>query len=159
MGIYSRCWAQTFPTYTCSDRPTWKCCIGKWEFFYPIVFKLNIIKTGEDAETLRRIESLIQAGFRNGLPPHLQPNANSITYAPESDQSRIFVTSHSEFSSLGARDIQKILRDRLILVHGNPLDYAYGWDLHSIGRVYDVDRTTTVHGEMSIPFIEHVLKV
>lgn len=32
-------------------------------------------------------------------------NANSITYAPESDQSRIFVTSHSEFSSLGARAV------------------------------------------------------
>jgi len=71
---------------------------------------------------------------------------------PGSDQSRIYVTSHSEFSALHARDIQKILRDRLILVHGNPLDYNYRWDLESFGRVYDVDKTTTVQGEISVSY-------
>lgn len=71
-----------------------------------------------------------------------------MAYKPESDQSRIFVTSHSEFSRLHARDVQKILRERLILVHGNPLGYDYGWDLESMGRLYDVDRKMTVHGEI-----------
>lgn len=44
------------------------------------------------------------------------------------------------------REVQKILRDRLILVHGNPLDYGYGWNLKSFGRLHDVDKEVTVHG-------------
>jgi hypothetical protein len=73
-------------------------------------------------------------------------------YLPGSDQSRIFVTSSSEFSSLNAREVQSVLRERLILVHGNVFDYKYGWDLGSFGRLYDVDKKTTVHGEMRIFF-------
>jgi hypothetical protein len=87
------------------------------------------------------------------LPPHLQQSAKSLAYTPGSDQSRIFVTSHAEFSSLNARDIQRILRERLILVHGNPFDYSYQWDLESFGRLFDVDKKTTVHGEIIISFI------
>jgi hypothetical protein len=109
---------------------------------------LNIIKTGEDCETLRKVEALIQDEFKNGLPPHLQPNAKSIEYIPGSDQSGIFLTSHSEFSALHARVVQKILRHRLILVHGNPIDYSYGWDLESFGRLHDVDKKVNVHGEI-----------
>jgi hypothetical protein len=71
-----------------------------------------------------------------------------MSYVPGSDQSRIFVTSSSEFSSLNAREIQSVLRERLILVHGNPSDYKYGWDLESFGRVYDVDKKITVHGKI-----------
>ena len=44
------------------------------------------------------------------------------------------MASHSEFSSLTAGDIQKILRQRIIFVHGNPIDYDYDWDLESFGR-------------------------
>jgi hypothetical protein len=109
-----------------------------------------IIKTGDDTETLRKIEASIQADFRNGLPPHLQPEAKGMTYAPASDQSRIFVASHSEFLSLHARDIQRILRDRLILVHGNPIDYDFKWDLESFGLVFDIDAKTTVQGGIII---------
>lgn len=95
---------------------------------------------------MKKVEASIQGDFKNGLPPHLQPEAKSTTYVPGSDQSRIFVASHSEFSNLHAKDIQNILRHRLILIHGNPLDYNYGWDLESFGRVHDVDEKTTVHG-------------
>ena len=56
------------------------------------------------------------------------------------------MTSHSNFASLHAQDIQRILRERLILVHGVPLEYDYGWDLESFGRLYDVDKKTNVHG-------------
>jgi len=120
--------------------------------FVSLFIHLNIIKTGDDTETLGKVEALIQAEFKNGLPPHLQPNARSMAYVPGSDQSRIFVASHSEFSSLHARDIQRILRHRLILVHGNPFDYKYGWDLESFGRLHDVDKEISVHGEISAPF-------
>jgi hypothetical protein len=109
-----------------------------------------IIKTGEDNETLRKVEASIQSNFKNGLPPHLQPDAKSTTYLPGSDQSRIFVASYSEFSSLEDDDIQRILRHRLVLVHGNPIDYNYGWNLKSFARVHDVDVMTTVHGGFCI---------
>lgn len=112
----------------------------------------QFIQTGDDAATLRKVEARIQADFKNGLPPHLQPDSKNMEYVPGSDQSRIFVASHSEFSSLHARDIQRILRNRLILVHGNPLGYNHGWDLESIGRVYDVDQKTTVQGEIGVPY-------
>lgn len=126
------------------------------EFFF-FVTHLNIIKTGDDTETLRKVEALIQAEFKNGLPPHLQSNAKSMEYVPGSDQSRIFVASNSEFSSLHATDVQKILRDRLILVHGNSFDYNYGWDLESFGRLHDVDKKTTIHGEIENSFAKHGL--
>lgn len=97
-------------------------------------------------ETLRKVEACIQAKFKNGLPPHLQENAKSLEYVPGSEQSRIFVASHLEFSRLQAREIQKILRERLILVHGNPFDYNYGWDIESFGRLHDVDKKVSVQG-------------
>ena len=112
------------------------------------IINLNIIKTGDDTETLRKVEASIRADFKNGLPPHLQPNAKNMEYVSGSDQSRIFVASHSEFSSLHARDIQRILRERLILVHGNPFDYSYGWNLESFGQLHDVDKKISVHGEI-----------
>lgn len=98
------------------------------------------------------MEALIQADFQNGLPPHLQPNAKSVEYAPGSGQSRIFVSSHSEFSSLDAMDVQNILRRRIILVHGCPVDYNYGWDLQSFGRIYDVDKNVSVQGGILLLF-------
>lgn len=107
--------------------------------------------------TLRLVEARIQAEFKNGLPPHLQPDAKSMSYVPGSDQSRIFVSSHSEFLSLSAGDVQKILRERLILVHGNPSDYDYGWNLESFGRLYDVDKKTTVHGEIGLSYSKNPL--
>jgi hypothetical protein len=76
---------------------------------------------------------------------------------PGSDQSRIYVTSHTEFSTLSAREVQSILRQRFILVHGNPFDYNYGWDLESFGRLYDVDKKTNVHGGKSVPSVKPVL--
>ena len=54
--------------------------------------------------------------------------------------------------SLHPIEIQSILRDRLILVHGNPSDYSYGWDLESFGQVHNVDRTMSVHGEIIVVF-------
>jgi hypothetical protein len=75
---------------------------------------------------------------------------------PRTEQSRIFVSSHADFKRLPAEDVQRILRDRLILVHGNPLDYEYGWDLKSFGQVFDVDERVTVHGENSITLVQFV---
>ena len=115
------------------------------------------MQTGDDTETLTKVEARIQAKFKNGLPPHLLPNAKSLTYTPGSDQSRIFVASHSEFLNLHARDIQRILRDRLILVHGNPFDHKYGWDLESFGLVHDVDKKITVHGEIIVNITQFIL--
>jgi hypothetical protein len=51
---------------------------------------------------------------------------------------------------MNAREIQSVLRERLILVHGNQFDYKYGWDLESFGQVYDVDKKITVHGKICI---------
>lgn len=114
-------------------------------------------QTGDDTETLLKLEARIQAGFHDGLPPHLQPRAKSMTYTPGSDQSRIFVASHSDFSSLHPREVQRILRERLILVHGTPFDYQYGWDLESFGRLHDVDKKITVNGEIGLPFLQAVI--
>ena len=36
------------------------------------------------------------------------------------------------------------------MVHDNPLDYDYKWDLKSFARLYDVEKKTTIHGEMKI---------
>jgi hypothetical protein len=122
-------------------------------FFFFVCYQSEnncIIKTGEDTKTLTIVEKSIQNDFKEGLPPHLQPDAKSKTYLPGSDQSRIFVASYSEFVNLNDEDIQRILRHRLILVHGNPIDYDYGWNLKSFARVHDVDAVTTVHGRICI---------
>ena len=111
-------------------------------------FRLWYFKTGDDTETLKKVERVIQSKFVDGRPPHLQPNARNLRYVPGSDQSRIFVTSHSDFSRLEDREVQRILRERIILVHDNPLGYDYKWDLKSFARLYDVEKKTTIHGEM-----------
>ena len=103
---------------------------------------------GDDTETLRKVKALIQAEFKNGLPPHLQSNAKSHSYLPRSDQSWIFVASHSEFIKLHAKEVQRILRKHVILVHRQSFDYNYGWDLKSIGHLYDIDKKMTVHSEI-----------
>jgi hypothetical protein len=108
----------------------------------------------DDAETLKILEERIQADFINGIPPHLQPNAKNPEFEPGSSQSRIFVASHSEFSNLHARDVQRILRQRVILVHGNTFEHNYGWDLESFGRLFDVDRKTVAVGEICITFLK-----
>lgn len=68
------------------------------------------------------------------------------------------MASHSDFMSLHARDIQRILRDRLILVHDNPIDYNYRWDLESFGRVHDVDMKTSVQGETCFFLVKYITK-
>jgi hypothetical protein len=112
----------------------------------------NIIKMTDDCLTLSKLEERIQADFKNGAPPHLQQSARDLNYVPGSDQSRIYVTSHSNFTSIHPRDIQRILRERLILVHDIPLEYDYGWDLESFGHHYDVDKKTNVHGMIGSSF-------
>lgn len=105
------------------------------------------MKTGVDAETLRRLESRVQDGFVDGLPPHLLPSARDLAYAADSGQSRFFVSPHSEYITLTPREIMGVLRHRHIIVHGHPFNDHYGWNLDSFARLYDVDRLTTVHGE------------
>ena len=104
---------------------------------------------------LNIIKNLVRsnANFKNSLPPHLQPEAKIKEYLPGSGQSRFYVASHSEFSSLTAGDIQKILHQQIILVHGNPIDYNYDWDLESFSWLYDVDKMTTMHGENGKAFV------
>ena len=100
-------------------------------------------------ETLKKIEALIQKEFKNGLLPHLQPNAKNCSYIPGSDQSSIFVALYEEYKKLDEMDVQKILHNRVILVHGNPLDYDYGWNIKSLALLYDVDKKMMVHGEIT----------
>ena len=108
---------------------------------------LNINQTGDDTTMLRKVEARIRADFREGLPPHLRPEASNLEYVPRSDQSRIFVSSFSDFSRLEPVQIQAILRQRAVLVHGHTFDYNYAWDLPSFGRLYDVDKKVSVLGK------------
>ena len=148
MGINHGCWCKIIPPCTGSDCRTWKCHICEWNSLFGILSKLIITKMGDDTETLRKVEALIQAEFKNGLPPHLQSNAKSHSYLSGSDQSQIFVASHSEFIKLHAKEVQRILHEHVILVHRQSFDYNYGWDLESISHLYDVDKKTTVHSEI-----------
>src|SRR5271156_774089 len=110
-----------------------------------------LLQTGMDAQTLQKLESRVQEGFVDGLPPHLLPSARSLIYKSKTDQSRFFVSPHSEYSKLTAQEIQGVLRERHILVPGHPISFDYGWNLQSFGRLFDVDRTTTIHGEANCP--------
>ena len=41
-----------------------------------------------------------------------------------------------------------------MLVHGNELDYNYGWNLKSFARLYDVDKKISLLGKKSIFFLQ-----
>lgn len=116
-----------------------------------------MVKTGVDAETLRNLERRVQEAFVDGLPPHLLPSARSLAYMPKSNQSRLFVAPHSEYINLTPQQILGVFRERHILIHGHPFDHEYGWNLESFARLYDVDRPTTVHGEMNFKSIIIIL--
>lgn len=115
-----------------------------------------MVKTGIDAKTLQQLETRVQARFVDGLPPHLLPSAKSLTYLPKSEQSRFFVSPHLEYIKLTPQQVLGVLRERHLIIHGHPFDHQYGWNLESFAHLYDVDRSTTVHGEtkfiMSIVF-------
>jgi hypothetical protein len=49
--------------------------------------------------------------------------------------------------------IQAILRERLMLVHGHPFEYEYGWNLPSLGRLFDVDKKVSVLGKSPYSFV------
>jgi hypothetical protein len=112
----------------------------------------TIVQTEADTKTLNIIEARIQAEFKDGLPPHLQPDAQSLRYTPGSTQSGIFVCSSEELKAMDDSRVQGILRDRIILSYGHGFDQHYRWDLPSLGRLYDVDKKTTVHGKISVAF-------
>ena len=112
-------------------------------FLFLFVILLIFTKTGDDAQTLKKVEALIQASFKNGYPPHLQEDAKSLSYLPGSDQSRISVSSDKDFLKLQAREVQRILRERVILIHGISFE-NYKWDLESFSRLFDVDRNVMV---------------
>ena len=109
-------------------------------------------QTEADTKTLNIVETLIKAEFKDGLPPHLQQDARSLSYKPGSTQSRIFVCSEPELKAMDDSQIQAILRNRIILSHGHTFDYNYQWDLRSFGRLHDVDRKITVQGEIGSIF-------
>lgn len=115
-------------------------------FLLLFVVLLIFTKTGDNTQTLKKVEALIQASIKNGpgYPPHLQEDAKSLSYLPGSDQSRIFVSSDKDFLKLQAREVQRILRERVILVHGISFEESYKWDLESFGRLFDVDQNVTV---------------
>ena len=60
-------------------------------------------------------------------------------------------SSHSIFGGFPGSQTSSL--HRLILVHGNPIDYDYGWDLESFGHIYDVDKTANVHGEFTRSYV------
>ena len=154
MGIKPQSWSETPSPRPCPDSSAWPCCFGELKKGIQYLGDgLNLKKTGDDTDTLRKVEARLQAEFQDGVPPHLLPSAGSMAYITGSDQSRIFTSSHSEFSRLEAADVQGILRERLILVHGHPLDHNYGWDLPSLGRVYDVEKKITVLGRCLFSFL------
>ena len=105
------------------------------------------LQTGIDAQTLQKLESRVQEGFVDGLPPHLLPSARSLSYTPNSGQSRFFFCPHLEYEHLTAQEIQGVLHNRHILVPGHPMSSNHGWNLLTFGRLFDVDRPTTVHSE------------
>jgi hypothetical protein len=156
MGIDHRCRCETISPCPCQDCSTWPCRVGELECIYQPANALNINKTGADTDTLRKVEAHIQASFHGGLPPHLLPNATSLEYVPGSGQSRIFVSSYSDFCRLEPVKIQAILRHRLILVHGHTFEHNYGWDLPSLGRLYDVDKKVSVLGKSLFPFVNQL---
>jgi hypothetical protein len=115
------------------------------------------VKTGADAETLRRLESRVREQFVDGLPPHIWPSARSLTYSDHCNQSRFFVASHSEYLRLTPQQILGVFRDRNIIVHGHPFNHEYGWNLETFGRLYDIDKLTTVQGERRFTLIVMLL--
>lgn len=108
---------------------------------------------GIDAETLRRLETRVQEGFIDGVPPHLLPTAQSLMYEPDSHQSRFFTAPHSEYVKLSSDTIQGVFRQRHILIHGNTFNYEYGWNLESFGRLYDVEMRTSIQGKSNFTLI------
>jgi hypothetical protein len=51
---------------------------------------------------------------------------------------------------LTSQQILGVLRQRHIIVHGHPFNHKYGWNLETFARLYDIDKITTVNGEIEL---------
>lgn len=105
------------------------------------------------------MEAKIRENDQENLPPHLCAEARILDYNTDSSPSRICVFPYVEYIQHKPAMIQRILRDRHILVHGVPLEHEYGWDIETLGTVWDVDKPTTVQGKRHFSQVSPALSV
>ena len=100
--------------------------------------------TGESNQILSDFE------YSVGVAANFEPRRSSRNIQSKDKAAINYVNYVPPPKSSSGKKKLAILRDQLILVHRNPLDYNYRWDLESFGEVHDVDMNTMVHGEIGI---------
>jgi hypothetical protein len=100
----------------------------------------------EELPLLRDIQANIEELYEDGKPLHHLPSAREVDYDPKDPRiSTIFIVDYERFKNMEAGVIQKIFRDRHILVVGAPNENA-GFDPASLRLVGDLDTPREVLG-------------
>jgi hypothetical protein len=73
-----------------------------------------------DYEILNKINQVVTSRFVNGSPLHRLPSARALEYDPKG--SSVFVCEWSDFQKHDAATVQRIFRDRHVLIRNGPVE-------------------------------------
>lgn len=89
--------------------------------------------------------SSVKRGYVDGLPPHRRPEARNIEYTGGT-QSRIFVVDFKDFTNMEPAILQRIHRDRHILVINVEQGRQVKFDERGLGMLAPLDQPVQFQG-------------
>lgn len=98
-----------------------------------------------DVPLVQKISTGVKSLFdKDGVPPHRLPAASLETVGGKTSQSSIFRVEYSRFITMDTPTIQRIFRDRHILVTNVPSTGAVAFDREGLQMLADVDELVTI---------------
>lgn len=98
-----------------------------------------------DIPLLQKIIDNSKRHYKDGVPLHRHRSARSVAF--DSSSSCVFVTTAKEMRRMSAIDIQRIFRDRHILLLDVEPTQDWAFDLESLGRLAPCDLERQLQGE------------
>ena len=92
---------------------------------------------------LQNIQRLVERSYVDGRPKHHLPSARDPTFTPGS--SIFFITDHADLGKYSKADLQRIARDRHIVVQNAPQD-DFEWDRETLALLGNLKLLREIQG-------------
>ena len=89
----------------------------------------------EEAAVLKNVQTLVEKSYVDGRPKHHLESARDLTYKP--DSSIFFLVDHADFMKMSSEDIQRIAKDRNIVVQNVPQE-NFDWSKETLAKLGDL---------------------
>lgn len=100
------------------------------------IYLMRVRQGRFDIKLVRKIAAMVENRFKDGKPPHHQPEASQRTYHAGSD---IFTVDCKAFNAMELSEIHEIHRDRHLLVRGVDPGRPTKFDEEGLQKLRDID--------------------